>query len=518
MDMVLYTMSTIVMMMMMILVLLHVWKFLKWAWFEPRQKEKQLRQQGFNGNSYRFLLGDFKDISRKAKEVQSKPMAAFSNDILETTLAFFYEALQENGENCFVWLGTKPTVLITDPEMIKEIFSRNYIFQKINSPLNKLIARGVAEYDTEKWAKHRRLLNPAFHLEKVKHMLPSFYSSCVKMLSNWEEIVRMDGSCEVDVWPHIRTLTSDAISRTAFGSNYEEGRKIFELQNQQATLILNSFALLIPGWRFLPTKVNRKMKENAREAQSCVLEIINKRMQLIERGSQNSNDLLGLLLESNFKEIQENGNEFGMSMEDVIEECKLFYIAGQTTTSSLLVWTMLLLGKHLDWQERARDEILHVFANNEVPDFHNLNRLKVVTMIFHEVLRLYPPGVILSRAIHQETTLKNLILPGGVQLFLPAVLLHHDKRVWGDDADDFKPERFSEGVSKATKDQFSYFPFGGGPRICIGQSFALLEAKLVIAMILQRYAFVISPSYAHAPEVGLSLQPQYGAQLILRRI
>ncbi|XP_047326052.1 cytochrome P450 CYP72A219-like, partial [Impatiens glandulifera] len=142
-----------------------------------------------------------------------------------------------------------------------------------------------------------------------------------------------------------------------------------------------------------------------------------------------------------------------------------------------------------------------------------------VTMILNEVLRLYPPIIEMTRIIEEDMKLgESLHLQAGTSLSLPILLLHHDKEIWGEDAKEFKPERFAEGISNATKGHVSYFPFGWGPRVCIGQNFALLEAKMAVAMILQRYSFELSPSYAHAPYRIVTTKPQFGAPFILHRL
>jgi len=141
-----------------------------------------------------------------------------------------------------------------------------------------------------------------------------------------------------------------------------------------------------------------------------------------------------------------------------------------------------------------------------------------VTMVLYEVLRLYPPAISFVRKTYKEMEIGGITYPAGVILELPVLFIHHDPDVRGSEVHEFRPDRFAEGISKASKDPGAFLPFGWGPRICIGQNFALLEAKMALCMILQRFEFELAPSYTHAPHTVITMHPMHGAQLKLRAI
>ncbi|KAJ3685045.1 hypothetical protein LUZ61_014209 [Rhynchospora tenuis] len=497
---------------------------LEWAWLRPRRLEWAMRKQGLCGTVYRSLAGDLKEITRLNKEVRAKPMQ-FSHDISPRVSPFQYRTIKQFGKLSFSWFGPYPRITIKDSGLVREILSNKFgHFEKQRfSRLGQLLAAGLLNHEGEKWAKHRRILNPAFQVEKLKRMLPAFSTCCSELVDRWENSVGTNGSFELDVWPEMQNLTGDVISRAAFGSSYNEGRRIFQLQTEQAKCFTKAVpTLFIPFNWYLRTENNKRMKQIAREVRALVMGIITKREKAIQKGETTKDDLLGLLLESNTSQMEQNGksdSSLGLTIDEVIDECKLFYFAGQETTSVLLTWTLVVLSMHPEWQEKAREEVLQHFGRNK-PDFDGLSRLKIVSMILFEVLRLYPPVVTLSRNTYKTTELGDVTIPPGVLLHLPILFIHHDPDIWGPDATEFKPTRFAEGISKATKNgQSAFFPFGWGPRICIGQNFALLEAKLGLSMILQHFKFELSENYQHAPYIVIfTVHPQHGAPIKFQRL
>ncbi|KAL2943491.1 Cytochrome P450 72A15 [Bienertia sinuspersici] len=265
-------------------------------------------------------------------------------------------------------------------------------------------------------------------------MLPAIYESSYGLIKEWEEMVSTTISCEIEVWSYLQKLSADLISRAAFGSSYKEGKRIFELIIEQLQIAIPMFdSVYIPGWRFVPTRTNRRIIEIDSEIRVLLKCIIDKRKRTIDEGELPKDDLLGILLESSYQQNSQDKKKhhLKLSFEDVVNECKLFYLAGQETTSALLVWTLVLLGKHQDWQARAREEILSTFGNDGNPDFHGLNQLKIVNMILQEVLRLYPPATELHRSVNEDVKVGDVFLPAGVLVNVPILFIQQDQKLWG---------------------------------------------------------------------------------------
>ncbi|KAF5809195.1 putative cytochrome P450 [Helianthus annuus] len=326
------------------------------------------------------------------------------------------------------------------------------------------------------------------------------------MISKWDAYIEASNKSEFefDVHKELHQLSGDIISRTDFGSNFSEGKRIFELQEQQTVLVLQSLRkVYIPGSRFLPTKQNRTLWNLEKETREVVTKLIEKN----KNTKQNSNTLLAAMISPSKKDGI-------LELKEIVDECKTFCVAGKQTTANLLTWAFLLLGLHQEWQNKAREEVDRVCGQNAFPRADNLADLKIVTLILNETLRLYPPAGMMTRQVLENVKLTcGLDILADTRLFLAMTAVHHNVRIWGEDANVFNPMRFLEPRNHLAL----FFPFGLGSTVCVGQNLVFVEAKIVLAMIISRYSFVVSPLYVHTPMQSLALQPQFGAQIIFTR-
>lgn len=376
-----------------------------------------------------------------------------------------------------------------------------------NPVSRQLFGEGLVGLKGPKWVQHRRIVSPAFHMERVKCWVPTIAACTLKMLEKWVKNGENSYEFEVDVHKDFHNFTADVISQVAFGSSYDDGKQIFQWQEELMLLVSVSIrSLYIPALRFVPTKKNRRRWSLSRKINESLENLI----QVRGRECENSQNLLGLMLSANKNEGEEQ-----IGIKEIIDECKTFYFAGKETTANLLTWVILLLALHQDWQSKTREEVICVCGSENLPNAEDLSKLKLLGIVLKETLRLYPPAVALNKLTSRNVKLGKLNVPAGTQIYIPTISIHRDADTWGADANDFNPSRFSKANAHYTG---LFFPFGQGPTICVGQTLALVEAKVAVAMILQKFKFSVSPSYVHAPMLLLTLQPQFGAQVLFKRI
>ncbi|XP_030480085.2 cytochrome P450 CYP749A22 [Cannabis sativa] len=509
--------TTIVLIFVFVFLLLALIKIFHNLWWVPTRFQKFLSLQGVNGPPYKFIQGNTKEILTMMKAAKAKPISELSN--------FIFPKLQPNihywanlyGKVYLQWYGTRALLVILEPELVKEILINKegaYIKQNWSLYVKKILGDGLAMSQGEKWTKMRKLANFAFHGESLKGMTPAMIASVETMLEKWN----CDEGKEIEVYEEFRLLTAEVISRTAFGSSYKEGSAIFEMLAKLSLLASrNMLTVRLPGIsKIFKTKDEREAEKLEKTIHQSIVELIKKREdKVMNKDADNyGNDFLGLLVKAN----HDDNISQRISIDDVVDECKTFYFAGQETTNSWLAWTILLLSIHTEWQEEARKEVFTIFGKQN-PNLDGIPKLKILNQIIHESLRLYPSLTSLARKTRKEVRLGHLNLPANAIILISILSLHHDPEIWGHDSHLFKPERFSQGVAKATKDNMAAFlPFGIGPRSCVGINFAINEAKIVLTMILQRYSFTLSPTYVHSPLSIITNRPQYGVQVMLQLI
>ncbi|CAM0906855.1 unnamed protein product [Alopecurus aequalis] len=486
----------------------------RFVW-RPRAITKMFRTQGVRGPEYRVLLGNIGEMKRLLTESGGLVLDVGCHDYSTLVQPYFRKWMTLYGRTFVCWLGERPDVFMGDLDMVKKVLSdRTGLFSKnpVNEQVARLLGKGLILIDGDQWKRHRKVVHPVFNVDKLK-MLAMTVSDCVGlMVSEWEaKLDKAGGDVEIEMSGQFEELTADVISCVAFGSDYREANGVHLAQKQlQFLAFAGIFKVLchIPGFRYIPTKNNLKIRKLRKEVRGILTNIIKSRLATKDTTGY-GNDMLGVILEAC---TAEDGQKPLMSMDEIIDECKTFYLAGQETTSHLLTWIMFLLSTYPEWQEKLREEVLRE-CGKEIPVGDMLNKLKLVNMFILQTLRLYSPVTLIQRKASSDLELGGIKVPEGTILTTPIKTIHRNKEVWGEDADEFKPQRFENGVTRASKQPNAFLPFSSGPRACIGQNFTMIEAKVVFAMILQRFSVSLSPKYIHAPTDVFTIRPRYGLQV-----
>lgn len=480
-----------------------------------------MEAQGVRGPPYRLLHGNSKEADEMVKSAMAKPMTQLSHDIRHRILPYLHTWVQQYGTVFLKWQGTTPQLVTTEPDMIKDVLNNKdgaFIKARVSKFSQKLLGDGLATAEGTKWVRQRKLANQAFRAESLKVMIPEIVTSVEDMLKNWAVY---DESKEADVFKEYTVLAADFISRTAFTSSYLQGKKFFQKLDELTKIVARNAEIVhFRFLRFLPQdKDEKEANRIEQEIRNIILGLIKTREESNDTGKLDGygNDLFGLLLKAN----HEHEDDKRISVDDIIDECKTFYFAGQETTTLVLSWTTLLLAINTEWQEMAREEAFEIFGGKHPTsnDTGKIAKLKAMTMIINEALRLYTPPVVFVRQAVKEVKLGRFTVPKDMQIFMSAIPTHHDKNLWGDDVHLFRPERFKDGIAGATTNNMtSFFPFGAGPRFCVGQGLAMMEVKIALSMVLQKYTFTLSPAYIHAPTRLITTKPQHGIQLMIHKL
>ena len=448
----------------------------------------------------------------QAKQRRQLPPGPPWYTALSNTIRFGREPLSflRNLRERYGDLITLPTVLgpftlVFHPDGVRHVVQENHFnYRKggsSNAVLSLTLGNGLLTNNGDSWLTQRRLIQPIFHRKRIA----GFGSLMTERAQAWIEEVDLNTGQPLDLFQQMSGLTLSIVCRALFGADvlpYKQ--RVFE-----ATGIINHLeaqAFYVPWLLSLPTPQRQRLFEAKATLDAIVDElIVGRRNRLME----SENDLLTMLLQARDEETG-----LGMSDQQVRDEVMTLMAAGHETTSNALCWTLMLLAQHPDIEARLREEYTRVLGGCAV-QLEDLSQLTFARMVLEESMRLYPPAWIFARSAIDEDEIGGYRIPKGAYVLMAPAVTHRHPDFW-EQPDVFDPERFDPDRANG-RHRFAYFPFGGGPRVCIGNQFALTEAQLILATILPRYQFRLLPGAKVVPEPLITLRPRGGLRMTVYR-
>jgi cytochrome P450 len=421
-------------------------------------------------------------------KADSIPTISFSNGLpilwdltRQRSLLAGMEAMHQELGNIFEinLPGFKPVVL-SGPDAAREILitkRQQFKWRNVNDPVTRLLRHGLLVEDGDFHATLRGYMQPALQRSQVNEYLPVMLSSTERVINTWE-----DGSLQ-DMLVEMRRLALMILMETLFSVDISPDlARLWEP-------ILSVLRYIGPGLWLVNSNLPRPgYRKSIEELDEYLFSIVRER----RRDSGDKRDMLADLIA-----------EEDMTDDLIRDQMLTMLIAGHDTSTALLSWTLYLLGSHPDVMRRARQEVDNLLGTSE-PTMEEINQLLYLEQVIKETLRLYPPIHIGNRMANTDLNLQGCPVPEGSRVMLSYYLTHRDERSW-EQIEQFNPERFDRKTTQ-NRTPFSYLPFGGGPRNCIGAAFAQVEARLILARIIQKFDLkLISPEVGS--HMGATLEP-----------
>jgi len=383
----------------------------------------------------------------------------------------------EMGNVYYAKLISMDICVVCEPEWVQYVMqqnNRNYEKSFGYEILALFLGQGLLTSDGDFWLRQRRMAQPAFHRERLNGLVKHMIEESREMALEWKRRAAYHES--FNVMDDMMKVTMKIVARGLFSANVAEDIETIsynlERLNQFATTRIQS-PIRLPMW--LPTLKNLVFRQTCEELNDVLFRIIEER----RKDPNPPGDLLTMLMEAKDKDTGE-----GMSDAQLRDECMTIFVAGHETTAVSMTWLWYELGKNAEVMAKLKAELVEVLGERQ-PEIEDIPRLKYTRMIINEILRLYPPGWLLGRRALEDDTINGYHIPKGTNVLLFTYGIHRRPDLW-ERPDDFWPERWeTERVKELEK--MAYFPFGGGPRLCIGNNFALMEMTILVATLAQDF-------------------------------
>jgi len=418
--------------------------------------------------------------------------------VLWNPVRFFQRPHQYQPEIARFAMGDTALYFLTHPRLIEEMLvTKQKFFQKdafLKHTSHAVFGNGLLANDGDFWLKQRRLAQPAFHRQRIAH-----YGDTIAALTH-EALNTLPTHTYFNINAFLMDMTLEIITVTLFG-NISQGHRT-QISHALDTIMEHFGTRSIPEriWEQLtrrPIISETSYRAATHDLDTVIQDIIDARRQQPDQHT----DLLQMLLDAR----DDDGN--GMSAQQLLDECKTTILAGHETTALTLTWSMWLLLKHPAVLSKLTREVNDVLGER-IPGMSDLAALPYTEQVIRESMRLYPPAYNISRESIQDVDIGGYRIPAHTEVSISQFAMHRDPR-WYADPLTFRPERWTEEF-KAGLPKFAYFPFGGGPRLCIGQQFAMIEASIILAMLVRHGTWRLHPWQLISLQPSITLRPRYG--------